>query len=166
MTEVYRYVAAQAGSANAKPVVMLKSRQIGATILAAVLSLYFTSSGIYGGDRPPMRILHAFPTLGLMGLYAKDKLDPMIRSSQNGFLLSRSLRNEKNIGTNIPEDTQTEKNFIGFNKVILDARDHHKDDSVVKSLIPYNGEPQPIGHGLDENDQKMQGLSGSSVYTK
>lgn len=123
MTELYREVAAQATSKTAKPMVILKGRQIGATILAAVLSLYFTASGLYGTgqDKPPMRVLHAFPTLGIMAKYAKDKLNPMMQGSQGGFISKRSLKKDKALGKDANEDTITEKTFIGFNKLRVDS---------------------------------------------
>lgn len=123
MTELYREVAAQATSKTAKPMVILKGRQIGATVLAAVLSLYFTASGLYGNgpNKPPMRVLHAFPTLGVMGMYAKDKLRPMIMDSRDNYIARRSLRNDKRHGRDAPDDTITEKTFIGFNKLRVDS---------------------------------------------
>lgn len=123
MTDLYREVAAQATSKTAKPMVILKGRQIGATVLAAVLSLYFTASGLYGTgpDKPPMRVLHAFPTLGVMGKYAKDKLNPMMQGSQGGFISKRSLKKDKTVGKDANDDTITEKTFIGFNKLRIDS---------------------------------------------
>ena len=123
MTELYREVAAQATSKTAKPMVILKGRQIGATILAAVLSLYFTASGLYGTgpDKPPMRVLHAFPTLGIMAKYAKDKLNPMMQGSQGGFIAKRALKKDKNLGKEANDDTITEKTFQGFSKLRIDS---------------------------------------------
>jgi hypothetical protein len=124
MADLYREVAAQASNKNAKPMVILKGRQIGATILAAVLSLYFTASGLYGTgpDRPPMRVLHVFPTLGLMSKYAKDKLGPMVAGSQGGYISSRLLKNDPNAvkvaGT---DEAIAEKTFYGYNKLRIDA---------------------------------------------
>lgn len=123
MADVYREVAAQATTKDAKPVVILKGRQIGATVLAAVISLYFTASGLYGTghNRPPIRVLHAFPTLGIMSKYAKDKLAVMIQNSQDNYISKRALWNDPKVGTSAPEDTLTEKTFIGFNKLRVDS---------------------------------------------
>ena len=124
MADLYREVAAQAHNKNSKPMVILKGRQVGATILAAVLSLYFTASGLYGTgpDKPPMRVLHVFPTLGLMSKYAKDKLGPMVAGSQNGYINSRMLKNDataiKVAGT---EDAIAEKTFKGYNKLRIEG---------------------------------------------
>jgi len=123
MTDVYREIAAQASSKDAKPIVILKSRQIGATLLAAVLSLYFTASGLYGSvhGRPPIRVLHVFPTLGLMGKYSKDKLSTLISSSQENFIEKRAAHNDPDLKRTTPEDTLTEKTFAGGNKLRIDS---------------------------------------------
>jgi hypothetical protein len=123
MADLYREVAAQATSPNSKPVVVLKGRQVGATVLAAVLSLYFTSSGLYGTgpEKPPMRILHTFPTLGIMSKYAKDKLKPMVQGSQDNFIERRALKNDNKFGKNAGDDTLTEYSFVGFNKLRIDS---------------------------------------------
>lgn len=124
MSDLYREVAAQATNKNSKPMVILKGRQIGATILAAVLSLYFTASGLYGTghEKPPMRVLHVFPTLGLMSKYAKDKLGPMVASSQNGYLHRRLLKNDPTaIKVAGHEEAIAEKTFIGYNKLRIEG---------------------------------------------
>lgn len=123
MADLYREVAAQATSPIAKPMVILKGRQVGATVLAAVLSLYFTASGLYGTgpDRPPIRVLHTFPTLGIMSKYAKDKLSVMINSSQGGYVSKRSIHNDPEAKRTAPEDTLTEKTFMGGNRLRVDS---------------------------------------------
>lgn len=123
MADLYRYIAIQADDKQAKPIVLLKGRQVGATTMASALSLFFTSSGVYGGEvsRPPMRVIHLFPTLGQVSKYAKDKLDPTIRNSQDNFLSQRSLRFDPNLVGSVPEDTLTEKSFIGDNKLRVDS---------------------------------------------
>jgi ribosomal protein S27E len=124
MADLYREVAAQATNKNAKPMVILKGRQIGATVLAAVLSLYFTASGLYGTgpEKPPMRVLHVFPTLGLMSKYAKDKLGPMVAGSQNGYVHKRLLKNDPNaIKMAGHEEAIAEKTFIGYNKLRIEG---------------------------------------------
>ncbi len=124
MADLYREVAAQANNEVAKPMVILKGRQIGATVLAAVLSLYFTASGLYGTgpDKPPMRVLHVFPTLGLMSKYAKDKLGPMVAGSQGGYIHKRLIRNDPNaIKVAGSEEAIAEKTFIGYNKLRIES---------------------------------------------
>lgn len=131
MADLYRFIALQASSSDgqktwnskAKPVVLLKGRQVGATTMAGVLSLFFTSSGLFGGEvgKPPMKVIHLFPTLGQMSKYSKDKLDPTIRNSRDNFLSQRSLRFDPNLVGSVPEDTLTEKSFIGDNKLRIDS---------------------------------------------
>lgn len=123
MADLYRMIALQADDPEAKPVVLLKGRQVGATTMASVLSLFFTSSGLYGGEanKPPMKVIHLFPTLGQVGKYTKDKLEPTIRNSQNNFLGQRSLRFDPKLVGSVPEDTLTEKSFIGDNKLRIDS---------------------------------------------
>jgi intein/homing endonuclease len=77
--DIYRYIGISAIEKNSKPIVMVKGRQVGATIMAAALECYFTACGRFGTHgRPPMRLMHLFPTLSLAAAYTKDKLDPMI----------------------------------------------------------------------------------------
>lgn len=122
MAEIYRTVASQVENKNARPIVMLKGRQVGATIMAAVLSLYMTASGLYGteADKPPIRVMHLFPALKNMSVYAKDTLSTMMSNSKNGFITSRSLRKDRRVEIDI-EDAITQKNFIGFNKLRIDS---------------------------------------------
>lgn len=77
--DIYRYIALKAIEPNAKPIVLVKGRQVGATTMAAALECYFSACGLFGtAERPPMRMMHLFPTLSLAAAYTKDKLDPMI----------------------------------------------------------------------------------------
>jgi len=122
MADAMRTIASQAENKKAKPTVILKGRQVGATIMAATLSLYFATSGLYGtgmGEKPPIRILHLFPTIPIMSKYTKDKLEPMMRHSQNGYVEGMSLKASGHGG--IAEDTLTEKTFRGDNKIRIDA---------------------------------------------
>jgi len=80
--DIYRYIGVKALEPNAKPVIITKGRQVGATTMASVLEMYFMGSGIFGvGDKPPIRIIHAFPHLELAAAYSKTKLNQMIVSS-------------------------------------------------------------------------------------
>jgi phage terminase large subunit GpA-like protein len=80
--EIYRYIGVKALEKNSLPVVILKSRQTGATTMASALEMYFLGSGIFGsGNRPPIRIIHTFPQLDLAFAYSKVKLSNMITSS-------------------------------------------------------------------------------------
>src|SRR5271166_6370771 len=81
-SDIYRYIGIKALEPNAKPVIMVKGRQVGATTMASVLEMYFMGSGLFGnGEKPPIRIIHAFPQLELAAAYSKTKLNQMIISS-------------------------------------------------------------------------------------
>ena len=80
--DIYRYIGIKALEPNAKPVILVKGRQVGGTTMASALEMYFMGSGIFGvGDKPPIRVNHAFPQLELAAAYSKTKLNPMIASS-------------------------------------------------------------------------------------
>jgi hypothetical protein len=81
-SDIYRYIGIKALEPNSKPVILVKGRQVGGTTMAGALEMYFMGSGIFGtGDKPPIRIIHAFPQLELAAAYSKTKLNPMIMSS-------------------------------------------------------------------------------------
>lgn len=122
MAEIYRSVAAQVESKDARPIVLLKGRQVGATVMATVLSLYLAASGLYGtkANKPPIRIMHLFPALKTMTQHAKEKLDPMMNSSADNYILQKNLKHDDDAAMTA-EDTITEKYFIGFNKLRIDS---------------------------------------------
>ena len=78
MADIYRYIALNATQKNGKPVVIKKGRQVGATMMAAALDLYFTNSGLF--CNPPIRVLHAFPALALVKRFSQDKLEGLIKN--------------------------------------------------------------------------------------
>jgi hypothetical protein len=81
-SEIYRYIGIKALEPDAKPVIMVKGRQVGATTMASALEMYFMGSGIFGNYfNPAIRIIHAFPQLELAAAYSKTKLNQMILSS-------------------------------------------------------------------------------------
>lgn len=84
MVDIYRYVGLQATQRTGKPVVFKKGRQVGATIMAGALDLYFTNSGLF--NKPPIRILHAFPSLAQVKKFSQDKLENMIRTAKNDVI--------------------------------------------------------------------------------
>lgn len=80
--DIYRYIGIKALEPNAKPVILVKGRQVGGTTMAAALEMYFMGSGLFGsGNNPPIRVIHAFPQLELAAAYSKTKLNQMISSS-------------------------------------------------------------------------------------
>ncbi len=82
IADVYRHIVIASMSENGKPVVIVKGRQVGATVMAAALELYMVASGVYGKNgMAPVRVMHAFPQLEIMHSFAKDKLEKMINAS-------------------------------------------------------------------------------------
>src|SRR5208283_2813328 len=80
--DIYRYVGLKALEPTAKPVIMVKGRQVGATTMASALEMYFMGSGLFGnGSKPPIRVIHTFPQLELAAAYSKTKLNQMIVTS-------------------------------------------------------------------------------------
>lgn len=81
-SEIYRYIGIKALEQDSKPIVLKKSRQVGGTIMAASLEMYFVGCGLFGTNgKPPVRIIHAFPQHDQAEQYTKEKLNPIISSS-------------------------------------------------------------------------------------
>lgn len=81
-SDIYRYVGIKALEKDSLPVIMVKGRQVGATTMASALEMFFMGCGLFGtGDKPPIRVVHAFPQLDLAFAYTKVKLNSMIASS-------------------------------------------------------------------------------------
>jgi len=80
--DIYRYIGIKALEPNGKPVILVKGRQVGGTIMAAALEMYFMGSDGFGtGGRPSVRVMHAFPQLEMAASYSKTTLNPMISNS-------------------------------------------------------------------------------------
>jgi len=80
--DIYRYIGLKALEPNSKPVVIDKSRQVGATIMASALDLFFMASGLFGtNNKPPIRVAHLFPQRDQAEKFSKEKLNPMINSA-------------------------------------------------------------------------------------
>lgn len=126
LTDIYRYVAISALKKDAKPVVIVKGRQVGATTMATALEMYFCTSELFGTnpDNPPMRILHCFPNLPNANKFAKDKLSAMMRTAQDDYVRKHSLKIDPKTGkqrSDVPEDTLLEKSFCNENKIWVDS---------------------------------------------
>lgn len=126
--DIYRYIGIKALEKSARPVVLVKGRQVGATTMAAALECYFMACGLFGKHgKPPMRMMHIFPTLALAQAYTKDKLDPMISMAkpvpgalkQNGTLKSMM---EVKLDTSSPSNNNMQfKRFLGNNQVWIES---------------------------------------------
>jgi len=89
MADIYRYIALQATRKDGKPVVIKKGRQVGATVMAGALDLFFTNSGLF--DKPNVRVVHLFPALGQVKKFSQDKLETLIRTSKDDFINKNKL---------------------------------------------------------------------------
>lgn len=103
MADVYRYIALQATRKNGKSVVIKKGRQVGATMMAGALDLYFTNSGLF--SNPPIRVAHLFPSIILSKRFSQDKLENLIRTAKNDFVNNNKLKDKNAI------DNQSAKQF-------------------------------------------------------
>jgi intein/homing endonuclease len=126
--DIYRYVGLKAIEPDSKPIVMVKGRQVGATTMAAAIECYFSACGLFGtNERPPMRMMHLFPTLSLAAAYTKDKLDPIIGQSQvvpgliksNGMLKSY-MESKMDIGSPTNNNMHFKK-FMHGNQIWIES---------------------------------------------
>ena len=81
--DLYRYIGIKSLEQGSKPTIVVKGRQVGASVAAAALELYFMASGLFGTEgKPPIRVIHAFPQRELAEKFSKEKLNPMIALSK------------------------------------------------------------------------------------
>ncbi len=125
--DIYRYIGIKALEPNSKPVIMVKGRQVGATTMASALEMYFMGSGMFGvGDKPPIRIIHAFPQLELAAAYSKTKLNQMISSSVQIQTGDDGKKTKSYMQTLLDQSTATNdslhfKQFIGGNHLWVES---------------------------------------------
>jgi hypothetical protein len=116
MADIYRYIALKAVHTDGKPIVILKGRQVGATVMAGALELYFTASGLFGiGDKHPISVLHCFPALAAAQRFSQSKLDSLINTSTNDYINQQKLGynpRTKKVSSSQP-DNMTLKRFKG-----------------------------------------------------
>ena len=80
--DIYRYIGIKALEPNSKPVILVKGRQVGGTTMASALEMYFMGCGLFGtNNKPPIRIIHAFPQREHAEKFSKEKLNTMMASS-------------------------------------------------------------------------------------
>lgn len=149
--DIYRYIGIKALNSDAKPVVLVKGRQVGATTMCAALELYFMSCGMYGNkSKYPIRVMHCFPTLVHCFAYAKTKLNPMITAakpiidSKNGK--TKSIVEAK-LDNNTPaNDSLQFKQFAGGNHIWIEStgvdgdrlRNRTVDAMMFDECFPYS----------------------------
>lgn len=125
--DIYRQIGVNCLNRNStsKPVILVKGRQVGATTMAAALELYFMASGAFGRNgKPPIRVVHAFPTLIHVHLYSKTKFNPMIKGAkQFGMKNNRkvSIVEAKLDTTSAANDSLQFKQFEGDNFVRIES---------------------------------------------
>lgn len=116
MADIYRYIATKAIQPDGKPIVILKGRQVGATVMAAALDLYFTASGLFGENvKSPISVLHCFPALALAQRFSQDRLSSLIDNSTNDYINQQKLAynpKTKRVSSSKP-DNMTLKQFKG-----------------------------------------------------
>ncbi len=123
--DIYRYIGIKALEPGSKPVVLVKGRQIGGTTMALALEMYFMGCGLFGGNKPPIRIIHAFPSLEMAGRYTKGKMNPMISSSKP----TSNLKKGKSVSylesmldqTSTSKDSLSFKAFVGGNHIWIES---------------------------------------------
>lgn len=128
-SDIYRYIGIKALEPDAKPVILVKGRQVGGTTMASALEMYFMGSGIFGvGEKPPIRVIHAFPQLELAAAYSKTKLNPMITSSvptddpdKKPGIKVKSLMQSLLDQTSATNDSLHFKQFIGGNHIWIES---------------------------------------------
>jgi predicted nucleic-acid-binding Zn-ribbon protein len=94
MADVYRYIALHAPRRDGKPVVIKKGRQVGATVMAGALDVFFTNSGLF--NSPNIKVAHLFPALAHVKKFSQDKLETLIRTAKNDFINKNKLTKNKN----------------------------------------------------------------------
>lgn len=128
--DIYRYVGIKALEPNAKPMIICKGRQTGATTMASVLEMYFMGSGLFGtGTKPPIRVIHTFPHLELAAAYSKAKLGQMILASvpantektDKKILKPKSFMQSLLDQSSPTNDSLTFKQFIGGNHIWIES---------------------------------------------
>jgi len=125
--DIYRQIGIKALEKNAKPIVLVKGRQVGATTMASGLELFFMASGLFGKNgRPPMRIIHVFPELLHVFTYAKTKFNPMMKSAKASSDPSNKKRTLSVIEDKLDKNSATSdslqyKQFDGENFIRIES---------------------------------------------
>ncbi len=121
--DIYRYIGVKALRKNALPIILVKGRQVGATIMGANLEMYWSGSGVFGKNgRPPMRVMHCFPQLDLATYYAKAKLAPiMSKSIQVKIKGGRTKGYMETLLNPAMSDSLYYKEFVDGNIVCVDS---------------------------------------------
>lgn len=150
--DIYRYIGVKALEPGAKPVIMVKGRQVGGTTMAGALEMYFMGSGLFGtATKPPIRVIHTFPQLELAAAYSKTKLNAMISSSipsdapvSKGGKTKSFMQNllDTSSATN---DSLHFKQFLGGNHIWIESTGLDADRIMGRMLSLETDIPTPTG---------------------
>lgn len=172
MADIYRYIALKAIHPDGKPIVILKGRQVGATVMAGALDLYFTASGLFGVDgKMPISVLHCFPQLSLAQRFSQSKLDSLINNSTNDYINQQKLGynpRTKKVSSNKP-DNMTLKQFKGGCNLWVESLGNDGDRIRGMSIDVFIGDeiqdmsPTAIGVALKTLVQSKYGPPGSGI---
>lgn len=126
--EVYRYIGIKALEPSSKPLIIVKGRQVGATTMASALEMYFMGCGLFGlGNKPPIRVIHAFPQLELAAAYSKTKLNQIISTSTPSEGETKGgLKPKSHMQALLDQSTATNdslhfKQFVGGNHIWIES---------------------------------------------
>jgi len=130
--DIYRYIGIKALEPNAKPLIIVSGRQVGKTTTLSALEMYFMGSGMFGvGEKPAIRVIHAFPQLEMAAAYSKTKLSQMISASvvsdvDGTKLDKRGTRSKSHMQSLLDQSTPTNdsltfKQFIGGNHLWIES---------------------------------------------
>jgi hypothetical protein len=94
--------------------------------MACALEMYFMGSGFFGTkDKPPIRVIHAFPHGEMPDRYSKEKLEPMINASISVGKMDSKGRTKSFMETLLDNsDTGNSlkfKKFVGGNYLRIDS---------------------------------------------
>ena len=175
-SDVYRYIGIKALEPNSKPIIMVKGRQIGMTVAASALEMYFMGSGLFGtGENPPIRIIHAFPQLEHAAAYSKTKLNQIIASSvqvenaDKKNLKTKSFMQSLLDNSAAANDSLTFKQFTGGNHLWIESLGLNADRIMGRSadVIFYDEcqstTQQAIGNSLKILTTSKYGKAGEGV---
>lgn len=122
--DIYRYIGIKCLTKNAKPVVLVKGRQVGATTMGVNLELFFMGCGMFGSNgRSPMRIMHLYPQLDTASAYTKTKLNPTISQSKPVQVKGNKTKGimETLLGPNAGGDNLQFKEFQNGNHIWIES---------------------------------------------
>ena len=125
--DLVRLIGVKSLERNSKPIVISKSRQVGLTTTTSVLEMYFLGSGLFGKNgKPPIRIIHAFPTLEVAASYSKTKFNAMVSASiqapgSDGKKNSKSYMQSLLDKSSDFNDSMTFKQFAGGNHIFIES---------------------------------------------